>query len=189
VADTNLQSYAGADKLQISGLKLVGSSAYDDIFKLSECRDCAFKQLDVMAHDARENACDINNRCEGILIDGFVFEGGRQCSIVVKGGSSVTLRNGVIIPHSDAAYDIELGGWSDQSMQRSTLILDNVHREDQRPIRIVCGWWSRPHIVANAPVEILWLRSIAYHAYNTFFYICASVGALFARNRAKNEIA
>jgi hypothetical protein len=170
MSDTNLQSFAGAVDLRVSGLKLTGSAAYDDIFKLSGCRSCVFTDLDVTAHDARENACDINNRCQDIEVSRFVFEGGRQCAIVVKGGSSVALRNGVIIPHPDAAYDIELGGWSDQSMARSTLVLDNVHREDQRPLRVVCGWWSRPLVFSTTPIEILWMRSAGYHAYNILTY-------------------
>lgn len=166
--DRNYRSFADASGLHVTDLDLRpdNSSEYADALKLSHVTDSLFERITVRAGDARENACDINRLCRGVEIAEFRFEGGRQCAIVVKGGSDVTLSDGVIAPHPEAAYDIELGGWSDQSMARSRLVLDDVHVEGCVPLRIVCGWWTRPQIVANCRIEILWRKSAAYHAYN-----------------------
>lgn len=166
--DRNYRSFADASGLHVTDLDLRPDHPddYADVLKLSAITDSIFERVTVRARDASENACDINRLCRGVVIDDFRFEGGRQCSIVVKGGSDVMLRDGVIVPHPDAAYDIELGGWSDQSMARSRLVLQYVRRADGLPLRVVCGWWSRPQIVSNWNVEILWRRSVGYHAYN-----------------------
>lgn len=174
--DLNFHSYANASGLRVDGIVLHPErpEQYADIFKLSGVTDSIFLRLDVTAGDAKENACDINNLSRGVVIDDFVFAGGKQCSIVTKGGSEVSFRNGIIAPHTDSQYDVEIGGWSDQSMQRSHVELFNVVRGDGLPLRIVCGWWSLPKITGTTKADIIILRSAGYHAYNLGKYsLCA----------------
>lgn len=165
--------FANQTGLNVSNLTLQPEhpEQYDDIFKLSGITNSRFTTVTVVAGDCIENALDINNKSVGVLIHDFHLYGGKQCAVVVKGGSSVTLEQGLIGPNPTATYDIELGGWSDQSMEKSSLVLNATRRIDGQPLRVVCGWWSVPTCLGGTKIEIMWLKSIEYHIYNIFSWI------------------
>lgn len=138
--------------------------AYDDILKLSKATNFIGRKLTIIG--GSENAIDMNRYCTDVLVEDCKLMGGMQCGVVIKGGCrNVALRDVVFHDPDDAGYDIEIGGWSDQSDAPTTdITLDHCTRKDGRPIRVVLGNATRPRIIGGN-VKILFWRSLALKAF------------------------
>jgi hypothetical protein len=157
----------------ITGLKLDLSEEerkqYDDTMKLSHVWDMKFYGLSVTG--GRENAIDMNRECRNVLIEDAILFGGGHCPIVIKGGCENIYLKSFDIFH-DGPYDVELGGWSDQSRKKTTgVTLENSYRlgpkGEQLPVRIVVGHADKPTIIGGnvrVPLAVRrWARSVAKH--------------------------
>ena len=164
--DVNFTSYADQVGISVSNLQVVPAdpSSYDDTLKISHCISCSFTGGVVVG--GRENALDLNRKCEDVTVSLLELHGGRQASIVCKGGCrGVVLRDMVISPDPKSWTDILWDDWSAQSTDPSSGVLDNVVRHDGKPVRIVFGRFRLP-LVLRSKVRVLWIYSIGLHLYN-----------------------
>lgn len=137
---------------------------YDDTLKLSCCSASTIRRGVVVG--GRENAIDLNRMCKFVSISDVTLQGGRQASIVVKGGcEAIYFRDILIIPDKHSWCDVLWDDWSDQSRAPSYGVLDNMHRDDGKPVRLVFGRFRRP-VILGGNVKILWIQTIGLHAYN-----------------------
>lgn len=163
--DRNFYSFADVDGRTIEDLRLDAAASdedplsYDDTLKLSHATNFIGRRLWVQG--GSENAVDMNRRCGAVRIEDSTFAGGGQCAVVVKGGSTDIALARVTIVEPKGAYDIELGGWSDQSDELTRRIsLADVRRGDGQPVRVVVGRSERPTIVGGNCRVLFW-RSLA----------------------------
>lgn len=139
--------------------------AYDDILKLSKATNFVGRKLKIIG--GSENAIDMNRYCADVLIDDVHLIGGMQCGMVIKGGCrNITLRDVIFYDPEATGYDLEIGGWSDQSQAPTTdVTLDHVIRADgHSPVRVVVGNATKPRIIGGN-VKILFWRSLALKAF------------------------
>jgi len=142
---------------------------FDDTLKLSHARNITINGL--VVNGGSENAIDMNRGCAGVRIDHATLVGGDHCAVVIKGGSYDIALERVTIHRERSAYDIELGGWSDQSMERTRrVVLADVRRSDGEPVRVVVGHADRPTIVGGR-VRVLFWRSLALKAFWTVRFL------------------
>lgn len=138
-------------------------SEYDDVLKFSNARNCFV--LGCHVRGGRENAIDMNRNCTNIVVEDTVLVGGDQCAVVIKGGCHNITLNRVLISPSGGPYDIELGGWSDQSRHKTgRVVLRDVLRTDGKPVRVVVGNAEKPTI-EGGDVQILPFWSIGLKLY------------------------
>jgi hypothetical protein len=136
---------------------------YADTLKFSHARHGSAARLVVVG--GRENAVDFNRGCAQVRLEDCLLVGGGQCAVVIKGGSSDITLARVALAEVRGDYEIELGGWSDQSTAPTVRVtLQEVTRRDGRPVRVVVGRAERP-TVSGCRVEILFWRSVALKAY------------------------
>lgn len=157
--DTNYRSYADVSNILLCDDRIVPpTKLYDDTLKLSHVDRFLGVRLYVVG--GRENAVDMNRQCQSVVFDDCTFESGDHCAVVIKGGSSdISLKQCLIYSHH-SSYDIELGGWSDQCMDRTRRVsLEYVRRSDGEPVRIVVGWADAPHCLGEK-CRILFWRSL-----------------------------
>lgn len=171
--DQNAYSFANGEGA-LNGETFFAIPGRDDTLKFSKFKA---ELHGVTAFGGEENALDINNGSQ-IEVVGQVptrLIGGKQCPLVVKGGSSLkTIGEAYISIDPDenypTQYDIEVDGWSDQSSEPSTVEITVVHEHHgencDRPVRVVFGRFRRPKIKGH--VRIMWARTIRLHAYNIF---------------------
>ena len=169
--DRNYLSYADRDGVVLEDTSIdpeldgINSRlAFDDILKLSHATNFTGRRLSV--YGGSENALDMNRGCENVLIEDSHLSGGAQCSMVIKGGCrNITLRDVILHDPAESSYDIELGGWSDQSQdQTEGITLDHVARADGAPVRVVLGNAAMPRIIGSN-VKVLFWRSLALKGY------------------------
>jgi len=162
--DVNYLSYADVDGVTIGDQMIVADQTkFDDSLKLSHATN--FKGYNLTIYGGSENAIDLNRECKMVLFEHLVLVGGGQCAIVVKGGSEDIEFTNVCITKPKGNYDIELGGWSDQSRKKTKRVwLDNVVRPDGKPVRVVVGNADKPTIIGGN-VKILFWRSLALKAF------------------------
>jgi hypothetical protein len=181
--DRNFHSVADVDGRTLEDLRFdpedEGSRAedFDDILKFSHARNITALRLYVAG--GGENAIDMNRECAGIRIRDSLLRSGDQCAVVIKGGSNDIMLSRVRLDADDdhTAYDIELGGWSDQSMKRTRRVcLHEVSRLDGRPVRVVVGWADRPAVLGGR-CRILFWRSVGLKA----FWLARYVARKFQR--------
>ena len=147
------------------------AAAFDDILKFSHATRIRASKLRVAG--GTENAVDMNRECRDILLENSHLMSGDVCAVVIKGGSEgITLSHVSIGPgRKPTAYDIELGGWSDQSMAPTRrVILEEVWRIDGEPVRVVVGRAERP-TVYGGKVRVLFWRSLALKAFWTVRFL------------------
>jgi hypothetical protein len=138
-------------------------SEFDDVLKFSKARNCFV--LGCHVRGGRENAIDMNRECKNIVVQDSVLLGGDHCALVIKGGCEDILIDSVLISPGGSEYDIELGGWSDQSRQKTRrVVLRHVLRTDGKPVRVVVGNAEKP-IVEGGDVRIMPFRSIGLKLY------------------------
>jgi hypothetical protein len=145
---------------ELDGLR---AADFDDILKLSHVK--YFKGHTLSIVGGSENAIDMNRECFDIQIrDSKVFGGG-QCAIVIKGGCQYIHLKNLVIADPVGSYDIELGGWSDQSAKITRKVtLENVTRSDGKPVRLVLGHAEHPEIIGGN-VKVLNLQSIVLQVF------------------------
>ena len=136
-------------------------ATYDDILKFSHARNVIASRLWIAG--GSENGVDMNRECRNIRIEDSTVVSGHQCAIVIKGGCREITLDHIRISggRMETPYDIELGGWSDQTMKRTTGVrLLDVVRFDGRHVRVVVGHADRPAITGGR-VKVLFWRSVA----------------------------
>lgn len=165
--DRNFLSVADVDGRTLEDLRIDPESEgqrrdeFDDILKFSHARNVVARRLWVAG--GTENAIDMNRECRAIRVEDSTLISGRQCAIVIKGGSEAIAFTRVKIAPAepDTAYDIEIGGWSDQSMERTrNVTLQEVTRWDGKAVRVVVGHADRPVIIGGRCRVLFW-RSLA----------------------------
>jgi hypothetical protein len=164
--DVNFSSYAQQSGLVIEDREFrpTPGVAIADTLKFSGAHDCTVRRC--QSWGGLENAIDLNNGCTNILIENTVLHGGDQAAIVVKGGCrDITLRRVGIDPVPSAWCDILWDDFSDQSHRQSTGLLEEVTRLDGKPVRLVCGRFSRPQI-AGGNVRLCYFYSLGLILYN-----------------------
>ena len=82
-----------------------------------------------------EDAIDINNRCDGIVLHASAWVLRGKMGITIKGGSRNVSISGVIEGHGREA-DVDLGNWSDQSHEWVTNTRLNLRTTDGSPVRV-----------------------------------------------------
>lgn len=132
-------------------------SMFSDTLKLSNTHNFVGTRLDIVG--SNENAVDMNRTCKNVVLSNCQLRGGGQCAVVIKGGSSQITLQDIEIYEVRGSYDIELGGWSDQSQEITREVaLVNVRRLDGEPVRVVIGNAEKP-LVVGGNVKILTLQS------------------------------
>lgn len=166
--DRNFRSYADVDGLYLGAGVVIDPEAeresYDDILKLSHAR--RVRGFDLSVYGGSENPLDMNRNCEDVELCGLYLSGGGHCAVVIKGGSrDIRLRNVEIADVRSRWCDIELGGWSDQSLERTTgVVLDNVRRTDGKPVRVIVGHADDPTVLGGN-VRVYRVRSALLKAF------------------------
>lgn len=165
MADKNYVSYSDVDGVVKEGLRLeppnLGAD-FDDILKLSNARNCFFRGVEVVAGRQRENAIDLNRNSSGNRFDETILDAGKQCAILIKGGSCFNIFSDVLIRKPGGHSDIYIGDYSDQSRAKSTdNLFDNVRRSDGKPVRVA---WNlvraeKPVLVTDLDVTYQYLLS------------------------------
>lgn len=172
MADHNYRSYADVRGVNVEGITLpekgVDNLAYSDVLKLSRAQDVVVRNCYI--YGGVEDCIDMNRYCENVLIENCTLYPAGKYAMTIKGGSSgIVLRNIVIDGHA-GEVDIDLGNWSDQSMEQSRAIcLDNVTRADGTPVTVRVLWAEKPIVVGgNVNVVVIpkfiariyrWLRA------------------------------
>ena len=168
--DNNHLSIADTSGVMLEHLSLPkdghSPSEYDDVLKLSAATNCSV--LGCHVRGGRENAIDMNRGCKNILVQDAVLVGGDHCSLVIKGGCEDITIESVLISPGGGSYDIELGGWSDQSRKKTRrVVLRHVMRTDGQSVRVVVGNAEKP-IVEGGNVRIMGLWSLGLKLYVFF---------------------
>jgi hypothetical protein len=134
--DRNFKSYADVRGIAIDGLHTDGLAGFDDALKFSHAEGCYVTNSVIGDGTQIENAIDMNRECKYICISDSTLHAGGYNAITIKGGcENIILKNLMIYPGGNC--DIELGGWSDQSKNKTTKVhIVNVRRIDGKPIRL-----------------------------------------------------
>jgi len=183
MSDNNYKSYGDTDGLHIDGLVVdpeaagVDMRTLDDVLKFSHLTNSSFYGGQVVAGDARENAIDANRYCTGVTVSGFKLSGGRQASIVVKGGSQLVFNDIIISAHPDSWCDVLVDDWSDQSQEPSLVALSNVRRLDGKPVRVVYGRFRKPTFIGGN-CKVSWTLTVGLHAYVFFKGLGVKLGLI-----------
>lgn len=143
----------------------LSADRFEDIYKFSDKHDIVHRNLRVEATGANENGIDINNRCSGLIYDGFEVSGGKQSGVLVKGGSDGTKLKRGVFKNCTGWCEILLGDWSDQSTAKTTgtEIEENI-RDDGKAVRVIVGRAEWPD-VTGGNVKILYFQSYLQKAY------------------------
>ena len=165
-ADRNYcDRYADTDGATLSGVTLDATADgmaphdFDDTLKLSHTVRFTGENLTIIG--GSENAVDMNRECHDVLLEDCSLAGGGHCGLVIKGGCTHIFLNNLVFVDSEAPYEVELGGWSDQSKKRTTGVrMDNCRRDDGQPVRVVVGNSDFPKVVGGN-VKVLYGRSLA----------------------------
>jgi hypothetical protein len=167
--DRNYKSYADVFGVTIQDARFdpaeagLDPQAFDDTLKFSNASEVHAENIFVRG--GRENAVDMNRGCHDIAIQTSTLVGGNQCAIVIKGGSHDIALGDVMIREAVGRYDIELGGWSDQSFEKTRrILLHDVRRDDGKPVRVAVGHAEKPDI-EGGNVKILFFESLALKAF------------------------
>lgn len=167
--DTNFRSIADVDGYSITNERIdpeldgLRAGDFDDILKLSHARNFVGSELYVVG--GRENSVDMNRYCRNVRLEDCKLVAGRKCAVVIKGGCEDISLSRVVISDAVGSYDIELGGWSDQSNNKTRRVtLTDVTRSDGKAVRVVVGRAERPTIIGGN-VKILTGSSLALKAF------------------------
>lgn len=165
MADNNYISFADVDGetientvFPVSGTK---QSDYSDILKFSHAKNIVVSNCIICG--GKEDCVDMNRNCENILIENCTVYPFGSYGFTIKGGAkNITLRNVAFDGHGKVA-DIDLGNWSDQSMEQTTnVVLENVYAIDGSPVKVRVLWAEKPTVVDSnikllvIPKPIIW---------------------------------
>ena len=142
------------------------SEDYDDILKISHCREFTFRDCHVCPEGLqREDGVDIMRFSRTIAFFNSRVAAGRRYAFTIKGGSSEILLRNVIITRPGRFVDIDLGNYSHNADGKTGKVtLDNVVRADGKPVRVRVGWADQP-IVIGGNVKILVVQSYLLKIY------------------------
>ncbi len=113
----------------------------------------------------RENAVDVNNRVQNVVVNGeFGWGGGEGDQVITVKGGSHDLRFWGIIYSAGRNADVVVGAWSDQSHDQSyALDFSGLVHVDDKPLTFIL---SRCHDVKLPPgAKVLRLKSWGYSIY------------------------
>lgn len=175
--DVNITSFSDQNDITLVDVVFGGEqSPHDDRLKFSNCKRVIGRNVKVVTRSSRENALDINRGCEDFDMS-LDLEGGKQCALVVKGGSQdITLKFLRLVRDPDACYvkvlgikfhiDVSWDDFSDQSKKPSTGWIIDARPEHERdtPIWYAFGRGTRPKTSGN--VKCNWVLSALMHFYN-----------------------
>jgi len=145
----------------------IDASQFSDVLKFSRAVHMHFGKVLVRTGGTQqENAVDFNFECSGIVIDELELEEGSENALTIKGGSGPVAIRKLTIQRSAAAHcDIELGGYSDQSWEKTECIsIGEVIMTDGSPCRIRWEHAAKPTVVIGA-VEWMFWESLAIRGY------------------------
>ena len=171
--DENYLSYADVQNDELQFLHHLNVSPafaeqYDDLLKISRCRNMVFRHLVVAPNGRqREDAIDIMRFSRDVYIDGAILRGGKYV-VTIKGGSCEILLNDVLIErpaNGREGVDIDIGNFSHNALGRTgRVVLRNVLRSDGKPVRVRVGWADEP-VIIGGNVKVLRFQSLLLKAY------------------------
>jgi hypothetical protein len=137
---------------------------WDDILKISACRDCVFDHIQVRSTDPcnREDGVDISYLCDGVTLKNFFVDAGGLYGVTIKQARNILLQNGTIGRPGGGweRVDIDLGSRSQYRRLRTQAVtIDNVHRLDGEPVRVRVGDADWPEL-HNGVYDILHVQSV-----------------------------
>lgn len=141
---------------------------YDDLLKVSHCRNMTFRHLVVAPNGMqREDAVDIMRFSRDIVLDGAILRGGKYV-MTIKGGSRDIQLHDVLIERPASGgegVDIDIGNFSHNALGRTgRVVLRDVLRSDGKPVRVRVGWADEP-VIVGGNVKILRFQSLLLKAY------------------------
>lgn len=162
--DNNFLSFSDRCREHLDGLSVCPerdgerSEDFDDLLKISHCCEMTFRNLDVCPEGLqREDGVDIMRFSKFIAILGGRVAAGRRYAFTIKGGSSEILLRNVQITRPGRWVDVDLGNYSHNADGRTGKVtLDNVTREDGKPVRVRVGWADRPQIIGGKVKVLRW---------------------------------
>lgn len=167
--DRNYISFADVDAHQvIEGRTFpdpgINSLEYSDTVKLSHASNVTIRNAVISG--GKEDCVDMNRNCSDILIEDCTIIPKGQYGFTIKGGTkNVVLRNLRFAAHGSVT-DIDLGNWSDQSMERTTNItIENCTTFDGKPVRVRVLWADAPTVIGPAPVKVTVIPTIFVKIY------------------------
>lgn len=142
------------------------SQDFDDILKISHCAEFTFRNLNVCPEGLqREDGVDVMRFSRHIAFLNARVAAGAKYAFTIKGGSADILLRNVTITRPGKHVDIDLGNYSHNADGETLRVtLDNVRREDSKPVRVRVGWAEPPKIVGGN-VRILHLQSLLLKLY------------------------
>ena len=96
-----------------------------------------------------EDCLDVNNKSEHIEIHADEWESGGLFVATLKGGSKFIRLTGCIVKHG-SEMDIDLGNWSDQSMERTRYVMLRLECLDAVRYRVLHAWEP---VLENAAIQ------------------------------------
>lgn len=171
--DENYLSYADVQNDVMQSLHHLNVSPafaeqYDDLLKISHCRNMAFRHLVVAPGGRqREDAVDIMRFSRDIAISSARLRGGKYV-VTIKGGSRDIALVDVLIErpaNGREGVDIDIGNFSHNALGRTgAVLLANVSRSDGKPVRVRVGWADEP-VIVGGNVKVLRFQSLLLKAY------------------------
>ncbi len=138
--DSALKSFDSSNNGQtVEWAVPLGGMGYTDTIHCSALED--FKGDFTSVYSGSEDALDCNNRCRSVSMHANIWSLDGKVGITIKGGSEQVAVSGMV----NGTGKVELGGWSDQSHERTTGVRLNLTHVDGSsiPVRV---------LLADAPV-------------------------------------
>ena len=163
--DNNWRSYANVSGVQIIAEEI---KAPDDFVGSDTIHFSNVQGANVaysIIYGLKEDCIDIQNKTRDVIVQKCDLYPTGQYGLTIKGGSSnIELSDNTFFSHG-SVYDIDLGNWSDQSMDKTTgVILRNLTAHDGKPVRVRVLWADRP-IVVGGNVKVTVYPKIVVMAY------------------------
>lgn len=158
MSDNNFLVYGDCDGQTLSDQVLAPPAplSFSDTLKLSHASNFLAERCDITG--GNEDCIDINRMCRDITVQDCILRIGGHQAVTIKGGSSAIHLKNLVIHGAGKYAEIELGNWSDQSMDKTTnVVIENCSRVDGRPLRIVVGKADNPIIIGgNCVINRKW---------------------------------
>jgi hypothetical protein len=148
-ADNNLLSFNGpADNDRSVDMReaVIEGAGYSDAVKCSKVEN--FRGYFGEVRSGTEDAADVNNECRNVFLAARLWALSGKIGFTVKGGSKTTTLAGQVQGHGKSC-DVEIGGWSDQSNDKTEDTRLNLWRADGAPIRIRLLHGDRPRVYGS----------------------------------------
>lgn len=180
--DKNFRSYWNwkDQTVRVDPIHPTDGQTYDDLWKISACRNCVFIGADIIAPMPlhREDGVDVSGLSDGVTLLDFRVAAGGKYAVTIKQVRNIILRNGVITRPGQnwERVDIDLGNRSQYRELKTTgVTIDNVRRADGKPVRVRVGHADWPEL-KNGVYDVLYAQSIGLKGY---VWACARIDARF----------